>query len=104
MFSLIFLRLFEDFSNAVKSFYLILNPVETVFFGNPYFSATFLLETPFFKSLKTWHFSAKVLTANFILTAMLKQRKNAVKKIQTLSKHSNLNIQTKVRDKERKTV
>ena len=51
-----------------------------MFFSTPYFSATFLLEMPFSKSLKAWHFSAKVLTANFLLTAMLKQQKNVVKK------------------------
>ena len=86
MFSLTFLRLFEDFPNAVKSFSLFLSQVETVLFGTRYFSATFLLELlemPVSKSLKA---------------------KKRGEKIQTLFEHSNLKIRTKVQDNERKTV
>ena len=48
---------------------------------------------PFSKSLKAWYFSAKVLIAKFLLTAMLKQGKNTVKKY----KHcSNIPFQQKI--------
>ena len=63
-----FFVLFDDCSSAVKYFDLILTNVEMVVLGAPYFSATPLFETPFYRSLRAGHFSPKLFSLSFGLT------------------------------------
>ena len=89
------------FFSASKSFSLILTQVDKVLLGTINLAATFLLLSPFSRSLSAWHFPPSILWVyiRFPATNILRTnntttwRKNNQKthtSIQSVSKHSNI--------------